>query len=266
MVKYRPSRKVEHGEAKNWCQENADTCPLLYNMNRINVGQPLLITSGELDCAAAIEAGWINAVSIPLGDGNTHWVEQNFDWLEQFSEIIICPDNDESGSKYCREIVPRLGSWKCKIATVPNDCKDINEALYKHGKEVVLDFIAKAKDTPVPSVNDLSDIEDIDLDKIDGIYTGLKDLDKELMKLFYGTLTIVSGVPGSGKTSFLYQLICQSLDQGINTWLFSRELPEWMSRNWFNYIMAGRRHLNEKHVHPGAATGHKREGRGSKAS
>lgn len=245
MVKYRPSHKISPGENKNWCQKNADTCPLLYNMNRINLGQPLLITSGELDCAAAIESGWINAVSIPFGDGNTHWFEYNFDWLEQFNEIIVCPDNDESGYKYVKNIVPRLGSWRCKVVSIPDNCKDLNEVLYRYGKDKVLEVITHAKDTPVSSVNDLSDIEDIDLDKIDGVHTGMSEIDKTLMKLFYGTLTIVSGVPGSGKTSFLYQLVCQALDQGVSSWLFSRELPEWMSRNWFNYIMAGRRHLTE---------------------
>lgn len=246
MVKYRPSRKVEHGENKNWCQPGADTTPLLYNMNRINVGQPLLITSGELDCAAAIEAGWKNAVSIPLGDRNLDFCDECFDWLEQFSEIIICPDNDESGNKFCREVTPRLGSWRCKIAIVPKDCKDINEALFRHGKDCVLDFIVHAQDTPITSVVDLSDVEDIDLDKIDGVYTGLSQLDSELMRIFYGTLTIVSGTPGSGKTSFLYQLICQAMDQDKNIWLYSRELPVSMTRNWMNYILAGNRNVEER--------------------
>lgn len=245
MVKYRPSRKVNKGEVKNWCQKGADTCPLLYNMNRINISQPLLITSGELDTAAAIEAGWINSVSIPLGDSNTHWVEHNFEWLEQFDEIIVCPDNDESGSKYCKDIIPRLGSWRCKVAVVPDDCKDLNEALYKHGKESVIDMIVHAKDSPVASVVDLSEVTDVDLDSIDGIYTGIEGLDRELMKIFYGTLTVVSGQPGSGKTSFLSQIICQALDQEKCCWLYSKELPEWMTKNWLNYILAGRRHLEE---------------------
>ena len=196
MVKYRPARKIAHGENKNWCQKDADTCPLLYNMNRVNIDQPLLITSGELDCAAAIESGWHNAVSIPLGDQNTQWVDKNFEWLEQFKEIIICPDNDESGMKYSRDIVPRLGSWRCKIAVVPDGCKDINEVLFRHGKDAVLEMIVHAKDSPIPSVADLSDVEDMDLDKIDGVLTGIRTLDKELMRLFYGTLTIVSGQPG----------------------------------------------------------------------
>lgn len=260
VCKVRPSRKVPHGECKVWYLKDEhgnpyDSMPILYNMNKINVDSPLLICSGEGDCAAAIEAGWTNAVSICGGDQNTRWVNECWDWLEQFNEIIICPDNDESGNKYCKQIIPRLGSWRCKIAVVPEwyevdgvrkaHVKDINDCLYYMGKDCVLNIITHAQDSPIQSVKDLSDVEDVDLDDIDGIYTGIDGIDRELMKIFYGTLTVVSGMPGSGKTSFLYQLICNALDQDINSWLYSKELPDWMTKNWFNFIFGGRRHIKE---------------------
>jgi twinkle protein len=65
------------------------------------------------------------------------------------------------------------------------------------------------------------------------------------MRLFFGTLTIVSGQPGAGKSSLLTQLICNTLDQTIKTWLFSGELPNGVEKSWFNYIFAGRRNLIE---------------------
>lgn len=245
MVKYRPSHKVKKPEPKNWCQPDADTSPLLFNMNRINTNQPVLVCSGELDCASAIESGWMNAVSIPLGDQNTRWVEENWDWLELLNDIIICPDNDESGQKYCNDIVPRLGTWRTKIAIVPEDCKDINEVLYKYGKDKVLDMIVNAKDTPVPSVEDFSDIKALDFSEMDGIKTGVDGLDKELYKLPYGTLTILSGLPGAGKSSLVSQMICNTIDEGKNVWLFSGELSNSISRSWLNYLLAGRRNISE---------------------
>ena len=255
MVKKRPSRKVKKGENKNWCQQGSDTAPVLFNMNRVNVSAPLVITEGEIDCLALIECGVTNSVSIPLGAGNTHWIEHNWDWLEQFDSIIVCFDNDTAGVKARKEVVPRLGSWRTQYVEIPHgyatgdgkevEVKDVNEVLYYAGRDAVLDLIDHAEDPGVPSVVNVSDIQDVDLDEMDGITTGIRELDVEVMKLFYGTLTIVSGKPGAGKSSFLSQLMCQSLEQDKPVWMFSREMPCWMMRNWLNFVMAGGHHVKE---------------------
>lgn len=111
--------------------------------------------------------------------------------------------------------------------------------MYYEGKQALLDLIHNAKDSPVPSVQDISDIDDTDLDEVDGITTGIKELDSELMRLFYGTLTVLSGQPGAGKTSFISQLACNALDDGKNVWIYSREMPGWMTKSWLNHILAG---------------------------
>lgn len=253
MVKYKPSHKVQHGQAKCWCQQNSDTAPLLFNMNRINVNSPLLICEGEPDCLSAIEAGFKNAVSVPLGSSNLHWIDENLEWLDQFESIIICADNDDAGVKMQKECVPRLGSWRTKVVDIPaipigntgRVTKDLNEILYVCGKDKVLELILDAKDSPVPSVADLSDVEPTEYEDVDGVTTGLKAIDDELMRLFFGTLTIVSGQPGSGKSSLLTQLACNSLNNDISTWLFSGELPNSVEKSWFNYIFAGPRNITD---------------------
>ena len=215
MVKYRPSKRLVKDPAtgkkptKTWCQKDADTTPLLFNMNRINTTSPLLITEGELDCAAAIESGYLNAVSVPLGAGNFHWIEENFDWLEQFDSIILCSDNDKAGNEMRKEVLNRLGSWRTRFVEIPFECdghkiKDLNELLYWGGKDAVIDAILNAKDTPVDSVSDFSDIQSLDLSEMDGIETGFKELDRKLMKLQYGTFNIITGINGcvSADTEF----------------------------------------------------------------
>ena len=253
MVKKRPSRRVNHGETKTWCQQGSNTSPILFNMNRVNISAPLIICEGEIDNLALIEAGITNSCSIPLGAGNTHWIEHNWDWLEQFESIIVCFDNDAAGVKARKEVVPRLGTWRTKYIEIPQTCmledgrevhlKDINEVLYFLGKSGVSELISHPEDPGVPSVVNVSDIQDVDLDEMEGVSTGIRELDVEIMKLFYGTLTIVSGLPGAGKTSFLSQLMCQALEQDKPVWMFSREMPGWMEKSWLNYIMAGGNHV-----------------------
>lgn len=256
MVKYKPTHKIDKskGEIKSWCQKDADTTQLLFNMNRVNPNQPLLIAEGEPDCLAAIESGYKNSVSVPLGANNYGWIEENWDFLEQFESIILAFDNDEAGQKATNEVIFRLGSWRTKIMNIPEivehngdniKCKDINEMLFYLGKNAVLDAIINAKDTPVSSVVDFADVTDLDLSDMQGIETGYKDLDKELMKLFYGTLTILTGQPSAGKSSFINQLIANAIDQGTNVWLYSREMPENITSNWSMLTFAGSRHIKQ---------------------
>lgn len=259
MVKYRPSHTVEKhsGQPKTWCQKDSDTAPLLFNMNRVNTSKPLLCTEGEIDCASAIEAGYLNTVSVPLGAGNLHWIEENWDWLDTFDDIIIWSDNDVAGEKMRKECIYRLGTWRTKYIVTPENyekedgrkipLKDINDCLQIGGKQFVMDLISAAKDVPVKSVVDYSEIEELDVSQMDGVQTGIKPLDNELGKLFYGTLTILSGRPGSGKTSLIDQAIAMTIDNGSPTFLYSKELPERLSANWFNTIIAGRRNMVEKH-------------------
>lgn len=252
VVKYRPSHKIVKGrDVKTWCQKDADVCQCLYNMNRINIDSPLLICEGEIDCLSAIEAGYSNAVSVPLGANNYGWIKENFDFLEQFNSIIICADNDEAGLKMKKEAVYRLGSWRTKVVEIPDleiagrKVKDINEVLFAGGKQAVMDMILNAKDTPVDGIVDYADIENIDLDQIDGVKTGIKELDKRLMRLFEGTLNIITGVNGSGKSSFLSSLVCEALDQDKNVFMYSGELPNFLARSWIDYIFAGQRNVTQ---------------------
>lgn len=263
MVKYRPARTISKtsGNPKVWCQSGADTSPLLFNMNRVNTSKPLLICEGETDCASAIEAGYLNTVSVPLGASNLHWMEENWEWLDEFDSIIIWADNDVAGQKMRKDCIYRLGTWRTKYIETPQyfekldgkriPLKDINDCLQIGGKEFVLKLISDAKDVPVKSVVDYSDIEEIDISQMDGVTTGIKPLDDELLKIFYGTLTILSGRPGSGKTSIIDQTIARTIDEGNPVFLFSKEMPERMSANWFNTIIAGRRNMEERTTRDG---------------
>lgn len=208
MVKYRPARTIikSSGDIKNWCQKDADTLPILFNMNRINTADPLLICEGETDCMSAIEAGYLNTVSVPLGAGNTHWIEECWDWLNQFESIIIWADNDEAGNKMKTDCLYRLGTWRTKYIETPSHyvnengkrvpLKDINDCLQVGGKQFVMNLISSAKDVPISSVVDYADIDELDMSEMEGVVTGIKPLDDALNKLYYGTLTVLSGRPG----------------------------------------------------------------------
>ena len=132
-------------------------------------------------------------------------------------------------ASYCSDVSKFLEFFDTPERKVPADrlnAEDINEYLVRCGKQAVLEVITHAQDSPVPSVEDFSDIQEVDMADIDGINIGISEVDKELMRFFYGSFNIISGTPGAGKTSILNQFIAQALDQGCDCWLYSKELPK----------------------------------------
>jgi twinkle protein len=237
-VKYRPSRRVEKGETKTWCQTGKDTSPLLFGMDKIDVTKPLLICEGEIDSLAAIEAGFTNAVSVPFGANNYNWIEHNFEWLEQFEKIIIWSDSDEAGERMRGEAVPRLGEYRCYVVTSPH--KDINLHLFKEGRESVLKAIESAKEVPIKDVVDLADIADFDINKAEKIQSGFATLDKWIGGFVLGTVNIITGYNSSGKSTLINQMcIAEALEQGHNTFIFSGELSRAQLRSWIQFPLAG---------------------------
>lgn len=259
-VKYRLGRKYDKSvdKSKCWSQVGADFTPLLFNMNRVDPTKPLVITEGEIDALSVIEAGYTNVVSIPNGCSNMKWIEYNWEWLEQFNKIIVWFDGDEPGVKARNDAVYRLGTWRTyyvelednEVTPMGAKIKDINQVLYFKGKERVLEYINKPFEVPVEKVLDLSTAEDFDIEHAEGLYTGIKDLDDKIYKLTFGTLNIITGKSGEGKSVFVNQVaICQSLQQGYDVFVFSGELPAPILRNWVETNMIGRDNITMRDGH-----------------
>lgn len=265
-VKYRPSHKIQKGETKCWFQKGTSFSPVLFNMNKCDPSKPLYIQEGEGDCLSVIEAGYTNVVSVPNGSQNMQWIEENWDWLSQFPKIIIWSDNDEPGKKMRKEAIHRLGSWRTYYIEitdhVPDEyaekypqlkgklIKDANELLFYYGKEKVLSYLNNPLELPVENVSDLSKAEDFDINNAEGLYTGIKDLDNQIYKIVFGTVNIVTGKSGEGKSIFVNQIaICQALQQGYDVFVFSGELPTPHLKNWVETNMIGRENITMENGH-----------------
>ena len=73
------------------------------------------------------------------------------------------------------------------------------------------------------------------------IETGFMGIDKVTGGgLNFGTLTVVTGEPGSGKSTFLNQILANALSLGFNGFLYSGELTYQMIMEWFANKTVGR--------------------------
>ncbi len=261
MVKYRPSRKVGKGEAKYWLQkEKGDDrdvfMPLLFGMNKIDITKPLVLTEGEADSLSVAESGFRNVVSIPNGANKYEWIEFNWEFLEQFDKITIFFDNDKPGIETRKEACARLGTWRTRYVDIPIkmekdgkeiNVKDANDILFHFGKEKLLDFINNAQEMPIPDIIDLSKADDFDIETAPGLITGIENLDKILYKFVLGSIVVLTGVKGSGKSSLLNQLfICEPISQGFPVFIFSGELGTSVLKSWVELAMAGQENITMK--------------------
>jgi twinkle protein len=187
---------------------------VFYNINSIVGFEYCIIVEGEMDVLALHEAGITNAISVPngatLGTNNLEYLDNCIDYFEDKSKIIIAVDSDPAGQALQTELVRRLGSETCYIATF-DDCKDANEYLVKYGKEALSQRIARAKPVPLENVTTFKDIEDEVTDFVrngfkPGFQVGLDNFDS-IFSTYTGQFITVTGIPSSGKSDFVDQMV-----------------------------------------------------------
>jgi twinkle protein len=198
---------------------------------------PLIWVEGEMDRLSLLEAGFVHVVSVPDGAPapGTKMANVKFDYLlncedyiNSFKEHIIAVDNDIPGDILRDELARRIGIERCRKVTWPSDCKDANDVLVAHGKREIEDCIMSARYFPVEGVFEVKDILQDAMRLYDegmtrGVSTGWSSLDRYL-SIRPGELCILTGIPSSGKSSWLDALVINlAINEGWKTGVFSPE-------------------------------------------
>ncbi len=205
-----------------------DAEKILFGLDDIADKKTAIIVEGELDKLACEEAGFRNAISVPdgapkqvkagepdFGDAKFLYIANCAEHLDRLDRIILAVDDDGPGRALEEELARRLGKDRCWRVRWPCSgdvqCKDANATLLAHGADVLRECIEAAEPYPIAGLHSPLDFADETFalyrdGRKRGVLTGWASLD-ELMTIRPGELTVVTGIPNSGKSEFVDALM-----------------------------------------------------------
>lgn len=219
-TKYRTA-KTKH------MQQDAGTRKNWYGVDDIAGADVVAIVEGEVDKWSVEAAGMRACVSVPSGANSANVVD--FAVFDKTKKIVIAVDEDEDGRKLADVLVSRFGRERCFKASFPDGCKDANDVLINHGADVLAKCLATAKEWRIEGTFTVPDVWErvLDLYKhgLDrGPSTGWPSFDRNYRPAL-GLSTIVTGIPGVGKSHFLHALLV-NLMRGPQAWKIGMCSPE----------------------------------------
>jgi len=138
---------------------NDDPIPVLFAKNLVDPvrsGSALIICEGQWDALSWIQLGY-PAVSIPSGAGNDEWINEDWNFLNRFSEIYLDFDDDATGREAESRVKVRIGIERCR--SIRYRYKDANAALQAGEPEVLHAAFKSAREAPIERIVRAADMK-----------------------------------------------------------------------------------------------------------
>jgi len=189
-------------------------CELIFwGLDECQGAEQVIIVEGEMDLLACETAGLKRILSVPNGSqtGEMAFLQSAETIFAGCHSVILAVDGDGPGLALELELARRIGKEKCYRTRWPEGCKDANDVLQQHGDQAIWECITNAEAFPIDGVREAKDVvqDMITAYRIGiqrGLSTGWRNLDN-LYTIKPGQLTIVTGVPGSGKSEWVDSLV-----------------------------------------------------------
>ena len=144
-------------------------------------------------------------------------------------------------------------TWKDFRLKFEPDAYDHKE--YQRHEHKMQYYSSKKKEPFVPKKEDsakgkkwlaMTDVQYVDMSKLVAIPTGYKELDKKIIGLLMGDVTVLSGLSGSGKTSWIDCVVLNAVQRGYKVGIWSGELQDFRFQSWIDQIAAGKNYVCKK--------------------
>jgi twinkle protein len=166
---------------------------------------PVVITEGEIDCLSVMQVGYTRSVSLPDGwnpDGTKReCLIEAEPMLRTSPYVIVAGDNDEAGRSLPKAVANILLGHDVRFVTWPDDCKDANDVLVRHGEAVLGKCLLDAKriDPEGGFITGISDLPPMPERRV--LRMGTSPFD-HVLAFEVGAMSVGTGTPGAGKSTF----------------------------------------------------------------
>ena len=209
---------IKFRDAKKNFKLSKDSELIFYNLDSIKDEDSCVIVEGEIDAMSLHEAGIYNVVSVPNGASKgsmkLEYLDNCWEYFEGKRKVVLMTDNDAAGLALRDELARRISRERCYKVEYPDGCKDANEVLLKFGKDTLKEIVNDAIEYPVEGVISMDDVFDEVVKLYEegypkGTELNIGQLD-EYLKFNDSQLTVVTGIPGSGKSEFIDNIAVQA--------------------------------------------------------
>ena len=205
------SQKVRDKD-KNFKTTGSHKSDALFLKHLWSGGKKIVVTEGEIDALTVMELQDCKYPVVSLGHGASaakKTCAANYEYFDQFEQIILMFDMDDAGRKAVEEAAQVLPAGKVRVAVLP--CKDANECHIMGEDKAILEQIWNANPWVPDGVVSALSLKDrvkeamTSEDAVGLLFDGCQGLNDRTLGARGGEVVMVTSGSGMGKSTFVRQ-------------------------------------------------------------
>ncbi|WWD15034.1 DNA primase/helicase [Klebsiella phage Keithstache] len=205
------SQKVRDKD-KNFKTTGSHKSDALFLKHLWSGGKKIVVTEGEIDALTVMELQDCKYPVVSLGHGASaakKTCAANYEYFDQFEQIILMFDMDDAGRKAVEEAAQVLPAGKVRVAVLPH--KDANECHIMGEDKAILEQVWNANPWVPDGVVSALSLKDrvkeamTSEDAVGLLFDGCQGLNDRTLGARGGEVVMVTSGSGMGKSTFVRQ-------------------------------------------------------------
>ena len=188
---------------------------------------------------------------VEVADGTRYYLEHClFNPEHKGKDAILFKHNNGAVAYYCYHNSCQDNDWRKVREMYEPDAYQRKHNDFPRGYRRFDRYQPKPEFTPQEEYEkqgkkwlSLKDVKYVDISQMTVLPTGYTALDRKIMGLLLGDVTILSGLSGAGKTSWLDCIILNVIEHGFKVGVWSGELQDFRFQSWIDNVAAGKNHV-----------------------